>query len=286
MMRLLLTCIALISIAFAGCEAHADTPSGWNYDLTSRCSKTTDSSAPNYFEDPTGCSGTKDWTLVVQAESNMGQSCVGPNNQSYLINGWGSPVTLGWTPHTSDLGPNWTANLKVDTSNGTSCDNQYTFFGFFDHSGYGGGPLPSLTNLQSSHEIAYQQFALPSGETRLTIGAQVFWGGKAHLLEILPAKIGYNTNPGFPAGVIQKTVTDLFEYVILDDSWGVKVVPDGSTQFVYVNWASIYARLIELGMFTSPGSEPTETQAVYLAVETHNKGIANLYQTNFRVSSM
>ena len=277
---------ALVIAASFGGAAHAQSPSGWDYNLTKKCAKTPHPGQENYYQELTECQSGKNWTLVVEAEKVAGQSCVGPNDQSYLINGPDSPVTLNWIAHTSDLGNNWTANLKVDTSNITPCNNdQYTFFGFFDNADLGGGPLPGLTNLQSSHEIAYQQYAAAGGEARLTIGAQVFWGGKAHILEILPARIGYNTNPGLPSGVIQKVIAADTEYVILDDSWGVKIDPTGATQFVYVDWANIYAKLIQLGMFTSPGSGQTATQAVYVAVETRNKAVTNLWHTNFRVSA-
>jgi hypothetical protein len=248
----------------------------------SKCVKTSHPGEQNYYQEVSECSKAANWTLVVQAESGtLGKSCIGPNDQSFLVNGPQSPVTLGWVPHGPGQPSKWTVNLKVDTSKRTVCPNQYTFFGFFDHIEHGGAPLPNLPDLKSSHELSYEQFADSGGEVRLTLGAQIFWGGKAHLLELLPAKIGYNANPGFPPGVIQKITTPTFEYVIIDDTWGTRVNPNGSTQLLTINWAALFSKLITLGMFTDPKGGPTATQAIYVAVETHNKAVGNLYQTKF-----
>lgn len=251
----------------------------------SRCAKTPHPGKQNYYRDAAECTTAGNWTLVVQAESGtLGQSCIGPNDQSFLINGRGSPVTLRWVPHRRGRSSKWTVNLKVDTSTRMACPNQYTFFGFLHHIEHGGIPLPNLPDLQSSHELSYEQFARGGGEVRLTLGAQIFWGGKAHLLEVLPAKIGYNANPGFPPGVIQKVTTPKLEYVLIDDSWGARLIPNGSTQSLNVNWSTLFSRLIALGMFTDPMGGATATQAVYVAVETHNRAIGNLYQAKFSTS--
>ncbi len=265
--------------------SHAESPSGWDYDLKLKCAKTSEPSQANYYKETQQCIGANHWSLVVQAENTPASSCIGPDNQSFLINAPSSPVTLGWIQHSSDIGSNWSVNLKVDTSAKINCQNQYTFFGFFDDIEHGGGPLPPLQKLQSSHVIAYSQYGLSGGEARLTLGAQIFWGGKAHLIEILPARIGYNANPGLPPGVIQSITIDDREYIILDNSWGVSVTPGGASEFVYVNWGGLFQKMIDLGLFTSPGTGPTATQSVYVAVEAHNRAVVDLYHTNFRVSS-
>jgi hypothetical protein len=249
-----------------------------------KCAETPHGNKPNHYKEKAECRlSRKKWTLVVQAESGtLGRSCVGPKDQSFLINAKNSPASIKWIPSKSSSGLEWTVNLKVDTTSKLACANQYTFFGFMDHVDHGGGPLPHVEKLRSSHELSYEQFAKDSGEARLTLGAQVFWDGKAHILEVLPATIGYKPNPGFPAGVIQKISTKKFEYVIIDDSWGARVNPNGTTQQVDVDWSYLFFKMIDLNMFTRPDGE-TATQAVYVAVETHNQAIGNLYQSKFTV---
>ena len=90
-----------------------------------------------------------------------------------------------------------------------------------------------------------------------------------------------------PSGVLlaDRTTTPDREYVILDGSWGVSVTPNGSSQFVYIDWASIFQAAIDMGLFTPTYGQPTATQGVYVAVETYKNAVADLYHTNFRVSS-
>ncbi|WP_160289760.1 hypothetical protein [Novosphingobium pentaromativorans] len=263
----------------------AVTPLGWEIGIP-KCAKTPHEKNLNHYQETAECGlSKKNWTLVVQAEGGtLGLSCVGPNDQSFLINAPKSPVTIRWIPHNTDAGKGWTVNLKVNTASKLACSNQYTFFGFMNDIEHGGGPLPNLTRLRSSHELSYEQFAENGGEARLTLGAQIFWNGKAHILEVLPARIGYKTNPGFPPGVIQKINTNKFEYVIIDDSWSTHVYPNGRTQNINLNWTTLFSKAIQLGLFTKPNGE-TATQAVYVAVETHNQAIGNLYQSKFTVSS-
>lgn len=266
-------------------SVQATPPSDWEIGIP-KCAKTPHEKKLNVYHEKTECQlSKKNWTLVVQAEGGtLGLSCVGPNDQSFLINAPKSPVTLHWMPQHKKAVRSWTVNLKVNTTSKLTCDNQYTFFGFMNHIEHGGGPLPDVARLRSSHQLSYEQFAKEDGEARLTLGAQIFWDGKAHILEILPARIGYRANPGLPDGVIQKISTDKFEYVIIDETWGPNVKPNGSTQNLDVNWNSIFSKLIDLGLFTKPNGE-TATQAIYVAVETHNHAIGNLYQSKFTVSN-
>jgi hypothetical protein len=248
-----------------------------------RCVRTPHRAEKNYYEDLRSCSSGKNWTLVVEAESNtLGRSCVGPVDQSFLVNGAKSPVTLRWIRSERKSLTDWGVDMKVDTSSGTICSNQYTFFSFMDHVEHGGGHLPALGDLHTSHALSYTQTAQARGEARLTFGAQAFWDGRAHILEVLPAKIGYRANPGFPPGVIQKIVTPKFEYVILDDSWGLRVKPDGLIHNVDADWAALFSKAIDLNLFARPTGE-TAVQAVYVAVETHNRAMASLHQEEFDV---
>lgn len=280
--------LLVFSLVNVPAASKADTAAGWNYNLTKRCARTPDKSGKNYYQDLQQCgkNAKRHWSLVVQAETQMGRNCVssGVNTQSYRINGPKSPVTLRWTPHKSQIGTNWSVYQKVDTTHAMACKGQYTFFGFYDDIAHGGGPLPNLMNLRSYHSLAYKHFARGDGEARLTIGAQVFWGGKAHILEIFPSRIGYKANPGFPSGVLQSIHTASVEYVIIDDSWGIKMSPNGATTSVHVDWTDLYYKMIRLKMFSPPGQAETATQSVYVAVETRNKAIASMWQTDFRVS--
>jgi len=264
-------------------EAHAEVPLGWDYDLGKKCARTPHPNLPNYFEEEEGCDTKGNWTLVVQAENKLGQSCVDENNQSYMINENNSPVRLLWKHMAKSKG--WMVNMKIDTTEGLSCSDQFTFFGFFDHVEHGGGPLPGLRNLQSSHEVSYRSHTEQGGETRLIIGAQVFWHGKAHILEITPAREGYHPITKLPNGIIQRVVTDKMEYVQIDNTWGHSLVADGTVHKLTIDWSKIYSTIIDLGLFTSPGNNDTATQAIYVAVETHNKAVTDMWQSHFKVSS-
>lgn len=281
---------ALMSAMLLGVarQARAQT-SGWDYDLKKQSAATTGNPGDaNYFASTAqrDASG-KRWTLVVQSEQGPGGSSPGPANRSFLINGPNSPVTLSWIPHTSDFGSNWTTRLKVDHSSypHPSGSGYFTFFGFMDHADLGGGPLPVPNQLISSHVVYYTQWAPSASDgSRLIFGAQFWWNGKAHILEINGASANWGDSHPDPAALlVRKDWTPDMEFVLLNGpSWGI-TVPTGTNHTQFVNWKGILAQGISRGWF-SPISGGTMTQSVYTGIEVKNRGVNDLYQTNFRIA--
>lgn len=267
------------------------TPSGWDYDLTKECAITTGNPGDaNYYADTKQCTSVKHWALVVESENAPGASCPGPGNRSFPINGANSPISLSWIPHTSDIGSNWTVNLKVDqnTTPNPCGDDYFTYFGMMDHHDLNGGPLPDMTHLSSSHAVAYGEYTPRTTDSaRLLVGAQVFWDGKAHILEVDLARSQWENPAAHPAGTIY--VNKDFggsEYVVLDAAyWNIAVADDSQAHTVTVPWNTLFAKAIASGWFTAP-TGPNATQAVYIGTEVKGRAVGNLYQTNFRVSSV
>ena len=269
----------------------ADTPMGWDYDLTRRCAKTPDPSSANYYQDVAQCLNdkkAKQWTLAVQSEPSAALSCPGPINQSFLINGVNSPVTLGWQTHQSELASNWTVNMKVDhVTHSHPCGQGYfTFFGFMNHVDLHGGPLPAPLQLSASHTVFYDHY-VPNGDNaaRLIVGAQGWWGGKAHVIEVNLASANWgDAHRGPIAILVAPNWTPDMEFVVLDGSALGLSVSTGTAAWVSIDWAELFSLAIQNGWFAPLNSQPSVTQAVYIGVEVKNTAIGNLWQTDFRIS--
>jgi hypothetical protein len=73
---------------------------GVDYGLNKQCIRTTSPTQANFCYDDAGCPGSSYpasgyWTTAVEAENSAG-ICYGTVDQSYLVNGTGSPVTETW----------------------------------------------------------------------------------------------------------------------------------------------------------------------------------------------
>ena len=263
----------------------APIPLGWDFNLTKQAAGTTGGPGDqNYYAvEPVG----KRWLLVVESEDRPKHSCPGPLNRSYPINGPGSPVTLFWLAHSGDLGTNWTANMKVDhvTAPSPCGPGFFTFFGMMDNAD-GGGPLPPPRSLRASHTLYYDQWAPPGdNEMRLLVGAQAFWDGESHILEVDLIESGWADRDPDPRLVFK--APDWYgdgsaEYVVLAGQALGLGVERGKVQPVWVNWADLFTLAIAQGWLKAP-SGPQATQAVYIGVEVKNCGVANLWHTDFRI---
>jgi hypothetical protein len=266
--------------------ALAASPSGWDYDLARPCATTQGALASQNDYTYLGI-GCKTWRLVVENEVSPGASCPGPVDQSLPIGSSSGPVQFEFLDHQSELGSNYTAHQKLDlvTYPNPCGSNYFTFFGLEDIADGRGGPLPDPTALSSSHVIAYAQWA-PNGMARLLAGAQFWWAGRSHILEINLASSNWASAPGSPTGtVLISQDWNGAQYVILAGSvWGLSVPADSGSHLVSIPWANLLAQVIQRGWFSPLASDRT-TQAVYLANEVRGNAVADLYHTNWRTSS-
>ncbi len=289
-----LSFVFAIGLASVGFKAGA---AGWDNNLTRRCVSTTGHDGDlNYFQDTTGCPEPGSpppnrWLVGVQTENaEGGQSCVGVNNRSELINSGGSngPIVLNWLAHQSDIGPNWSVNMVVDQYyNAVPClgANVWTWYVFQDNTGAGGGPFPNANIVASSHVINYSQYVRSSNDgSRMIAMATFFWEGKAHTIEIDLASINQTYTSSTPGLLVSKRLPDGAEYIVMDGAyWGVTTTP-GVDTFVYIPWYRLVQSAVENGWFTgAPDLSQAPTGAVGLAIEVRNKALANVWFTNFRV---
>ncbi len=267
--------------------------SGWDYDLTKKCIRTTGSPGDtNYFATTDQCANDgKQWTIAVQSESAPGESALGPVNRSFLVNGPNSPVTATWHPHTNEIGTNWTVNMKTDfmTQPHPAGDGHFTWFAMIDHGNQGGGPFPVPINLVSEHRIGYNSYVpFSDGASRLIAGAQFYYGGKSHLIEINLNSVQWGDSHPDPEAVHVSADwlgDGTLEYVTLDGAaLGLTSTPEVEAT-IRIPWGDILARVIEKGWLTPIGTNESATQAVFIATETKNKVVTDLWHTNFRISS-
>ena len=271
-------------------------PYGWDYNLTKRCVKSTNSSAANYFQDNSQCdSSGKNWTVAAQSEKTYETgSCPGPTNQSFPINAAGSPLLMDWLSHTDELGrSNWSVNLKTDLS-ATShpCGAGYfTWYVLMDHLVHSGGPFPRPDQLSFSATVNFNDYT-PNGATRAIAGWQGFWDGKARVIELTFQGTNWGDNYPNEPDIVDYLNTSSLQFVHMDGrALGILTPKEVDTK-LNIDWTNIIKNLVSRGYLEAPsaGWENTVTTAVYVGHESHNWAasqsvISSLWVTNFRIES-
>lgn len=271
-------------------------PSGWDYNFTKRCLKSTNFNAPNYFSDTTQCgSGPKNWTIAVQSEKTLGASCPGPNNQSFPINTKGSPVTINWLPHSDEFGKsNWSVNIKTDLYNNTHpCGAGYfTWVMFMDHVNQNGGPLPRPDRLKLSATVNFNDYVV-SGATRAIAMWQGYWDGKFHSIELTFQGKNWGDNYPADAALFDVKSLDYLDFIAVDGkAFGIEV-PRLKDTVIQIPWNTIIQNLVDKGTLKAPsiGWANATTEAVGLGYEVNNtalvnSAVADLWLTNFRTEAV
>jgi hypothetical protein len=265
-------------------------PGGWDYNLKKRCIKSLSPVLANYYEDTAECGADgKRWTAFVRAtDTPSSGGCPGPANQAYPLNAIGSPVTLGWYQHWSDIGPNWTVNLKVDNVyNAPPCMNSdaLTHLGVMDHVGAGGGPLPNPRSLITSHEMAYGQWRPNGGATRLVAGANVRWADKIRRVEVDLSSEGFpDSHPDAEVKVVDTPEPGVERVVYDGPAIGRGVPSDYTGTTHWIDWKHLIQRAVDEGWFSDPMTPYAETLSVHVGVQVKGGALANLWTTNFRTA--
>lgn len=282
--------------------------SGWDYNLTKQCASTTGAPGQvNYYSirnqcpaGPVGLPPPKYWQLGVQVENQEipnsinGQACTGTNSRSEQINGQNSPVTLAWFPHSSNIGPNHTVNMKIDRSTyppPASCagtPNVWTWFAFQDNAGEGGGPLPSTTTAESSHVVNFSYYLPgPNDGVRLIASATFYWNNVPHTMEIDVTSVNYGYTQNDQGLLTKKTQANGAEYIVLHGpTVGVSIPagPVGVDTLIYIPWNNMLELAFQRNWFVRPAANvPRATSTIGIAVEVRNRAVADLYHTDFRI---
>lgn len=295
-------------------------PPAWGVDsgLKRQCIRTTTPDALNFFSDAADCPGSaypfrNYWTTAVETESSEAILCAGEVNQSFLINGSGSPVSETWTGNSVT---GYTVELKTDFTNvANPCPpRSWTWVPLMDNI-VGGGPLPSPNNLQTQFHALFTRRLPDSGATRAFAGLGAQWrvagadGGDAVLrqvqveLNLFTDEPQWGRKPDLPPDVINATRSILpghsapVDFVNVD---GSRLIPPVSItpsepQTVTVNWGAVLQHLIDEGLFPSPihgwNNSAAATIATDAGTEVYNTAagsngpFADLAVSNFQESS-
>ena len=279
---------------------------GWDYNLTKRCVKSPHPDQENYYEDTTECeAGGDEWLVAVQSEGGIDESCPGPRNQSFLINGPNSPITMNWVEHTDEFGnPNWSVNLKTDFNTKTHpCvkeNGNYTWYIIRDS--YKGGekllPRPDQAMLEAT--VWYNDF-LPNGAGRMFVGWGGMWDDKAFVIEVALSITGWRGDAHEDEDILNLMsgltyegegggVLDIF--VAMDGTKMGLGITKGENNNIQVNFGEIIQDLVSRGIFPAPtdGWQNSLTSFVEIGTEPHNWSetgslVTDLWVTNFRVKN-
>jgi hypothetical protein len=277
----------------AGCAGNACRPTyGWDYNLTHRCVRSVSPGQQNFFQDATDCpQPNKNWTVAVQSEKTLQNTCVGPKSQSLPINA-GGPLTLQWLPHTDEHGrKNWTVVLKTDLYNHAHpCGpGTFTWYSLMDHRYHGGGPHPRPDKAILRTNLWYDDWT-PSGASRLIAAWGGDWSGGAAIVEIdLQSRNWGDAYPGDPL-LIQRKNHPNFQWVSLSGKALGLTVPRKQQTRITINWRPILEKIVARGWLTIPQGKLSaiNTSSLSLATEVRNASsskaaTAELRVTDFRV---
>lgn len=275
------------------------TPGGWNYNLTKRCVKSPLPGLPNYYEETPQCDSTPFpglpthyWTVAVSSEFKDGSVCPEPAAQSFLINGQGSPVTLGWFPHTDEFGnTNWAVNMKTDLYNYQHpCGgNHFNWYAFMDHTDLGGGPLPNPDRLRFSAVVNFNDYLL-NGASRALVEFNGYWAGKPRYVDVAFCRTNWGDNYPDDPMIYELRDTPQMTYISVRGSYFGIEIPKGVDSLVSVNWGVVLSALINAGHLVAFDGHP-ETHMAGISHETHNwsatgSAVSDMWFTNFRIEEV
>lgn len=270
------------------------TASGLDYGLKTQCIRTVSPGMANFFFDNTDCPGgayptSGYWTTAVETENTAGSACVGVVDQSFLINGTGSPVSETWND-TSATG--YSVKLKTDfTAVANPCaPNTFTWVPLMDNL-VGGGLSPPDQLVQQFTATFNRTLPAGSGATRAMAGMGAQWNVSGNngtsVLATFEVEVNFyidepqwGIQAGLPVDVISvqanPNANPPFYYVALD---GTKLfapisAPLGTQKTLVVNWAAVLQHIVDEGLFPAPINGWTNSNAVttatYVATEVQN----------------
>ena len=272
---------------------------GWDPGLTRRCLTTTGSPGDeNYFEVLTDCIdgdlSKGQYLVAVESENGPGWSCPGPINRSLLINDPEGPVSLDFVESSSTL----SVDMKVDQNTyfDQVCGEDYfTWFAFIEHGQVNGGPFPPARSLITHHVINFAQWTpYQTDATRVTLGAEFFWDGITHMVDVFISSSNWgDAVPDDPCVRFAQRWTDDLEYVSVDGScFGLtsdsSLRPFTRSQDVVLDahWGALLDYCINNAYLTAPSNwVQTAVQDVFLAIEVKGHAVAELWHRDFRILS-
>lgn len=268
---------------FLGLLALLLVAAGWDPGLKSRCVSSPHPSLENYYEDTTECTGSGQWLAAVHSGDGSGVSCPGPNAQSFPMNEEGSPISIGWQP----VADAWAVTLATDLmTTPHPCGNGYwTWFMFFDHVHYEGGPLPPPDKLRFSAFVNYSD-AVSGGSAKGMASWQGYWDGLARYVEIVFQSQGLADAHPDPLVINYPALPDR-QYVLVDGAALGISVPEGTRTRLRIAWDRVVKRLIKGGYLDAPSDWTTaQTLAVGLGHEVKGNQTASLWFEKFLVTSL
>jgi hypothetical protein len=262
---------------------------GWDYSLTKRCIKTIRPNAANYYEDTAQCSSSgKSWSAYVQSENAQGKTDPEPKNQSFMINGSGSPVVVNWKK--TEEG-NWAVNLHTDLSAITHPGGKDHWTQFYVADEAGPFPSPDKTILDAT--VNYNDF-VSNGATRAFARWEGFWDEKSHIVQLdFSLNKWGDAHPDKDIVVVIDDKVDgkAREIVHMDGAaLGINVSKERDAM-LHIDWYRIIQNLIDRGLLDKPKSKAWTTKSIGLGTEVENHtareaAITSLWISDFRIRSL
>lgn len=206
--------------------------------------------------------------LPVQSEARLREACPEPVNESFTPNAEGSPITY-------EMPSPGVHHLKSDfASVAHPCDRNewvghWTWSVVMSHVNHGGTQMPRPRDFVLAFRGWYKDW-LPKASARAIIGAQFFWNGKAHMVEVCTLSNWGDAFLDNPL-VVQYWVLDDLEYVAVDASlYNVGFVRDQECD-IRIEFGGILDDLIAADAMTAPDDwDQTATMAWFVGIEQHN----------------
>jgi hypothetical protein len=247
-------------------------PMGVDYGLKRQCIRTVSPDQPNFFADTVDCPGlpyptSHYWLTVAEIENygTFGTGCIGPTNQSVLIDGTGSPVTQQWRGSSAT---GYTVTFKVDYSNSVNpCTAPtWTAVPLIDNVGLGGGPLPRTDQFVVQFNVTYNRTLGSGGATHASVETFANYipsGSNAPIHVSMTVELWDDPGiwcctipPGLPPDVLTYQAGNANQpYVVILDGKLQKPpvhVTLGVPAVITVRWADVFAHAIAERLIPPP----------------------------------
>ena len=262
---------------------------GWDPGLRRQCISSPDphGNGPEsrfFYTDRRDCRSSRHWTVAVQSEKELDQSCPGPRNQSFAINGPDSPVKLTWLPNGRHR-----KTLKLTTDFigfPHPCGGGYfTNYVIKEQLEHGGGPFPLVHDALFSVDVKHvNSLNDPRSASRVFVGIEAWWKvskkgkGKKFTIEI-------NTQENWGDKLDGPAMDKIGDgFLAIDGKYpeiGIYMDP-GKYSRVVVDVEKIFKWAVAAGYFESPVGgnwRNIKLSSVFVGSETYNKTDVNALKT-------
>lgn len=254
---------------------------GWDPGIFKKCGR---SAPPGALVVPYNISENCDssgnfWQIGFRSENSYNSA--GCNN--FDISSASTPIKFDWSRR-ADNGYNVQILTDFNTKTHPCGANFFNWLVFMDQNSF--FPYPKPDKLATTYRLWYDSLlpqGVNGGASRVIVGWQGFWDGKAREIEMSVYLEGWGDADPDPRVVTTLNVPGL-QYVHAYGGPYDLLISKGQDKDLFVNWGQVINNLIASGYLDRPSDwNNTATAGIWAGVETNNKTASQSIQSNLQI---